>query len=387
MVFGYDQETLLLVYHIIAWVMTIATAGGLWHLRGRFGLGYWVASFLAIALSQALRPWIAVTWSPQIALVSGHGGGLLSGAFLVMGVRAFLGLTPAWGVNLFCVVMGSAFSFVLIVCADGSTWYSLVASLLLGAVLRLWAFAHAWRAWRAQGGFPWLLANAFLLGSALAHVARALSVLEAVTLPRNEVQLTNGHWLLVFDMLLIVQGLAILLLISDAFQREIRQLADMDLLTGLLNRRGLQARLLALENASARTAKASLREVLLVDVDRFKSVNDSYGHDAGDAVLRQLAERLAPHARQTAAIARMGGEEFVLVGYSRPGGDIQALAHAIVQSVRAQPFKIASGDLPVTVSIGVTLSNAGESFEAQLRRADQALYQAKNSGRDRWVLA
>jgi diguanylate cyclase (GGDEF)-like protein len=386
MVFGYDQETLLLVYHLIAWVMTIATAGGLWQLRGRFGLSFWVASFFAIALSQALRPWIAATWSPQMALVSGHGGGLLSGAFLVMGVRVFLGLTPAWGVNLFCVAIGTAFSFLLAL-SDGSTWYSLASSLLLGAVLRLWAFSHAWRAWRTQGGFSWALANAFLLGSALAHVARAISVLEAVALPKNEVQLTNGHWLLVFDMLLIVQGLAILLLISDTFQREIRQLANLDLLTGLLNRRGLHARLQALESASTRTDPTLAREVLLVDVDRFKSVNDTHGHDAGDAVLKQLAERLAPHAGQTAAIARMGGEEFVLVGYSQPGADIAALAQAIVQSVRAQPFKIASGDLPVTVSIGVTQSASSESFEAQLRRADQALYRAKNSGRDRWVLA
>jgi diguanylate cyclase (GGDEF)-like protein len=386
MVFGYDQETLLLVYHLIAWVMTIATAGGLWQLRGRFGLSFWVASFFAIALSQALRPWIAAAWSPHMALVSGHGGGLLSGAFLVMGVRVFLGLTPAWRINLFCVAIGTAFSFLLAL-SDGSTWYSLASSLLLGAVLRLWAFSHAWRAWRMQGGFPWGLANAFLLGSALAHVARAISVLEAVALPKNEVQLTNGHWLLVFDMLLIVQGLAILLLISDTFQREIRQLANLDLLTGLLNRRGLHARLLALESASTRTDATLTREVLLVDVDRFKSVNDTHGHDAGDAVLKQLAERLAPHAGQTAAIARMGGEEFVLVGYSQPGADIAALAQAIVQSVRAQPFKIASGDLPVTVSIGVTQSVSSESFEAQLRRADQALYRAKNSGRDRWVLA
>jgi diguanylate cyclase (GGDEF)-like protein len=386
MVFGYDQETLLLVYHITAWVMTIATAGGLWHLRGRFGLSFWVASFLAIALSQALRPWIAVTWSPQMALVLGHAGGLLSGAFLVMGVRAFLGLSPAWGVNLFCVLIGTAFSF-LVVLSDGPSWYSLASSLLLGAVLRIWAFTHAWRAWRQQGGFPWLLANAFLLGSALAHVARSISVLEAVALPSNEVQLANGQWLLVFDMLLIVQGLAILLLISDAFQREIRQLAELDLLTGLLNRRGLHARLLALESASTRACQTLPREVLLVDVDRFKSVNDTYGHDAGDAVLRQLAQRLTPLAGQTAAIARMGGEEFVLVGYSKPGSDIAALAQAIMQSVRAQPFKVASQDLPVTVSIGVTQSTASESFEAQLRRADQALYCAKNSGRDRWVLA
>ena len=391
MVFAFDSATLLLVYHLVAWLMVLATAGGLWHLRGRFGVAYWVGSFLAVALSQALRPWIAETWGLDIALSSGHVGGLVSAALLVMAVRVFLGLTSAWRINLIVVLIGTAYS-LFITSTGRSNWNSLMVTLLLSALLRAWAWLHAWQEWRRLRSFPWLLTHMFLLASVIAHAWRAWDVMPTLEQSETAAHLANGHWLLVFIVLLIAQGLSILLLISDAFQREIRQLAEQDWLTGLLNRRGLHARIGGIEAASSRTGQRPAREILLVDVDRFKSVNDTHGHDAGDAVLRQLGERLLPLSTQTAAIARTGGEEFVLVAYGVAPADLELLARQIVQDVRDRPFHITGGTqgattLGVTVSIGVTQSAANESFEAQLRRADAALYRAKQEGRDRWVLA
>ena len=391
MVFAFDSATLLLVYHLVAWLMVLATAGGLWHLRGRFGVAYWVGSFLAVALSQAMRPWIAEHWGLNIALSSGHVGGLVSAALLVMAVRVFLGLSSAWRINLIVVLIGTAYS-LFITSTGRSNWNSLMVTLLLSALLRAWAWLHAWQEWRRLRSFPWLLTQVFLLASVLAHAWRAWDVMPTLELSETAAHLANGYWLLVFIVLLIAQGLCILLLISDAFQREIRQLAEHDWLTGLLNRRGLHARIGGIEAAASRTGQRPAREILLVDVDRFKSVNDTHGHDAGDAVLRQLGERLLPLSAQTAAIARTGGEEFVLVAYRIRPADLEVLARQIVQDVRDRPFQIAAGTqgattLGVTVSIGVTQSGANESFEAQLRRADAALYRAKQEGRDRWVLA
>ncbi len=391
MVFAFDSATLLLVYHVVAWLMVLATAGGFWHLRGRFGVAYWVSSFLAVALSQAMRPWIAEHLGLNIALSAGHIGGLVSAALLVMAVRVFLGLSSAWRINLIVVLIGAAYS-LFITTTGRSNWNSLMLTLLLSAMLRAWAWVHAWQAWRRQRSFPWLLTHVFLFSSAIAHGWRALDVMPSPETTEIAAHLANGHWLLVFIVLLIAQGLSILLLISDTFQREIRQLAEHDWLTGLLNRRGLHARIGGIEAASSRTGQVRAREILLVDVDRFKSVNDTHGHDAGDAVLRQLGERLLPLSAQTAAIARTGGEEFVLVAYGVAPADLELLARQIVQDVRNRPFQIAAGmkgatTLGVTVSIGVTQSAANESFEAQLRRADAALYRAKREGRDRWVLA
>lgn len=391
MVFAFDSPTLLLVYHLVAWLMVLATAGGLWHLRGRFGVAYWVSSFLAVALSQALRPWIAEHWGLNIALSSGHVGGLVSAALLVMAVRVFLGLTSAWRINLIVVLIGTAYS-LFVTTTGRSNWNSLMLTLLLSALLRAWAWLHAWQEWRRLRSFPWLLTHVFLLASAIAHAWRAWDVMPTLELSETAAHLANGRWLLVFIVLLIVQGLCILLLISDAFQREIRQLAEHDWLTGLLNRRGLHARIGGIEALASRTGQSPAREILLVDVDRFKSVNDTHGHDAGDAVLRQLGERLLPLSAQTAAIARTGGEEFVLVAYGIQPADLEVLARQIVQDVRDRPFHIAAGSqgattLVVTVSIGITQSSANESFESQLQRADAALYRAKQEGRDRWVLA
>ena len=390
MVFAFDTATLLLVYQVVAWLMVLATAGGLMHLRGRFGVGFWVGSFLAVALSQALRPWIADQFGLNIALSSGHVGGLVSAALLVMAVRVFLGLAPGWRINLIVVLIGTAYS-LFITSTGRSNWNSLMLTLVLSGLLRAWAWLHAWQAWRRTRSFPWLLTQLFLGTSALAHGWRALVVMPTPEMNETAAHLANGHWLLVFIVLLIAQGLAILLLISDAFQREIQQLAEHDWLTGLLNRRGLYARIGAVE-AQSRTGQNPARKILLVDVDRFKSVNDTHGHDAGDAVLRQLGERLLPLAAQTAAIARTGGEEFVLVAYGIAPSELEVLARQIVQDVRERPFHIATGaqgvtTLGVTVSIGVTQSAVNESFEAQLQRADAALYRAKHEGRDRWVLA
>ncbi len=391
MVFAFDPPTLLLVYHLVAWLMVLATAGGLWHLRGRFGVGFWVASFFVVALSQALRPWIAEHWSLSISLTSGHVGGLVSAALLLMAVRVFLGLKPLWHTNLIIVLMGAAYS--LYVTSTGQpNWNSLVVTLVLSALLRAWAWVHAWQAWRRQRSFPWLLTHVFLGVSAIAHAWRAIDIMPTPETTELSAHLANGPWLLVFIVLLIAQGISILLLISDAFQREIQQLAEHDWLTGLLNRRGLYARIGGIEAQASRIGQTAPREVLLVDVDRFKSVNDIHGHDAGDAVLRQLGARLLPLSAQTAAIARTGGEEFVLVAYGIAPAALELLARQIVQDVRDRPFQIALGaqgvaTLGVTVSIGVTQSGVNESFEAQLRRADAALYRAKNEGRDRWVLA
>ena len=164
------------------------------------------------------------------------------------------------------------------------------------------------------------------------------------------------------------------------------EMAFTDQLTGLHNRHYLTRHL---ETLFANAASSGRRlAFLIIDADHFKSVNDSYGHDVGDEVLREFARRIAANIRGIDLACRFGGEEFVVV---MPDTDVSvawSVAERLRRSVEAQPFAISRppGKLNVTISIGIAGSEGPEDgAEALLRRADQALYRAKRDGRNRVV--
>ena len=165
------------------------------------------------------------------------------------------------------------------------------------------------------------------------------------------------------------------------------QLAITDSLTGLFNRRYLETHLNHLIEHFVNRGKALT--VLALDVDYFKPINDTYGHDAGDRVLQELAARIRESTRSIDLCCRTGGEEFVLV---LPTTDIAA-GHAIAERLRKfvalKPFAVSPEvAIPVTISIGLaSLSGPHESLEAMMKRADEALYSAKREGRNRVVKA
>lgn len=156
--------------------------------------------------------------------------------------------------------------------------------------------------------------------------------------------------------------------------------ARTDALTGLLNRRGFDEEFDRLCNRGGDRADSTY--LLLLDVDHFKSVNDTYGHDAGDCVLRETARVLAGTVRETDFPARFGGEEFVVILSQSTLDDARRVAEQIRQAVAANSVRTPSADIDVTVSIGV----AGwrqETAESLLKRCDVAMYAAKHAGRNR----
>ena len=165
-----------------------------------------------------------------------------------------------------------------------------------------------------------------------------------------------------------------------AYARELERLAETDELTAALNRRSFferAARSLAVDDPRRFT-------VLMLDIDRFKRINDRFGHAAGDQVLQLFVQRVGRCLQPTDIFARLGGEEFaVLVG---PGDDRAGIAEEIRAAVATHPFETAAGFLSVTTSAGIARLHDGESIERALSRADKALYRAKETGRNRVVL-
>ena len=159
------------------------------------------------------------------------------------------------------------------------------------------------------------------------------------------------------------------------------ELSVTDQLTGLHNRRYMTSQLREMSSA-AQGDKGSLA-VFLADIDHFKKVNDTYGHDAGDMILREFASRLRGTARAVDIACRYGGEEFVVL---MPQADLEAAriaAERLRTAVGDAPFRLPNGESQsVTVSIGVALFEAGDTPDVVLKRADEALYAAKSGGRN-----
>ncbi|MEC9305281.1 MAG: GGDEF domain-containing protein, partial [Pseudomonadota bacterium] len=128
--------------------------------------------------------------------------------------------------------------------------------------------------------------------------------------------------------------------------------------------------------------------LLMVDIDHFKSINDTHGHDAGDNGLQQVASILDRSTRGGDYVFRMGGEEFLIVLVDTDQDGSRLFAERLRHAVAKEPMLAAADTLlNVTVSVGVTLHDGHPDYQRSMQRADQALYQAKRSGRNRVVVA
>jgi two-component system cell cycle response regulator len=173
--------------------------------------------------------------------------------------------------------------------------------------------------------------------------------------------------------------------LRDNVQQSI-EMAITDGLTGLYNRRYMESHLGSLlEQAGARGKPLT---IMVLDIDFFKSINDTYGHDAGDDVLREFAVRIRKSIRGIDLACRLGGEEFVIVMPETDMAVATIVAERLRRRIASEAFNIAQGAkaIDVTISIGIaTLDTADDTVSTILKRADQALYRAKRDGRNRVV--
>lgn len=175
-------------------------------------------------------------------------------------------------------------------------------------------------------------------------------------------------------------------IVLDVDNARLYRLAITDPLTGLYNRQHLAERLKK-EVDRCHRYRVPLT-VMMLDIDHFKSVNDQYGHAAGDQVLEVLGKRLKIATREVDFVARYGGEEFIILLPNTERAGAEHVTKRVLGSMRANPFVLDDGTIvKLTLSIGVAVLNDREEPRDLLARADAALYQAKSEGRDRYVFS
>jgi diguanylate cyclase (GGDEF)-like protein len=159
---------------------------------------------------------------------------------------------------------------------------------------------------------------------------------------------------------------------------QLEALSKTDQLTGVFNRRHLDAVLIS--ELERHRRDGSVFSIILIDVDRFKAINDNHGHQVGDRVLVEMAERILETTRDADTVGRWGGEEFLIICPDAPPHAAVLFAERLRRTVSEQPFQAAGA---MTASLGVASVQPGDTIHGMISRADQALYRGKNNGRDR----
>lgn len=201
----------------------------------------------------------------------------------------------------------------------------------------------------------------------------------------RELRGTQKLVLIIIILTIFVEAVFIigpLLVQSDRFSRNLEEDANHDYLTNLLNRRSFN--LLATQSVAMSKRYQSSLSVISFDIDHFKSINDQYGHDVGDHVIRQVANTIQANSRESDSVFRFGGEEFLILLPNTSIIEAKTLADKIIKKIADSPVFCEKLILEITASAGVAEWEKNESdLNGALKRADKILYQAKESGRNR----
>jgi diguanylate cyclase len=167
--------------------------------------------------------------------------------------------------------------------------------------------------------------------------------------------------------------------------REEQRMAMIDALTGIPNRAAYDDRIEEEHKRWKRFARPV--SILAWDIDRFKAINDAYGHKAGDKVLRVIGQHLARHVRDTDFVGRYGGEEFVMLLVGTDVNEARVVAEKIRQEISQLGFHFHDHPVAITASCGITAFIGEDTPDVAFDRADKALYRAKESGRNCCIVA
>jgi diguanylate cyclase (GGDEF)-like protein len=361
--------------------------GGWWLGLSKRVSAHWMVAALATAAGLALILQRGV-WPPILTLVVANLGIMFGVVMMRRGMQIFLRVRVTDREHAFVLALDAVLLLTFVVLSDAHSKIAVIGASVPIAWTLLRASYESHRALKKEGAN----ATARVVATPLAllgmvFVVRAVAGViapEVAARPLHEANAFNGGVALAFMLVGLMVNLVLALMVVGRLVTRLQQLSERDALTGLLNRRALTP--LLLREAGRLRRYGETYSLLMIDIDHFKSINDSHGHAAGDAALVKLADVLREAAREVDHIARLGGEEFcILLPHSELDGamHLASRVHAAVRDADWREFECS-----VTVSVGVAVAQApSESPQAVLARADQALYRAKNSGRDQVVLA
>lgn len=229
----------------------------------------------------------------------------------------------------------------------------------------------------------------FVLLSGLQFGVRAVTVMSMTGFVLTEENYIGSLFMTL--MHLFVAGCGVLLAVGLLaavvidMVAELKDNSTIDSLSGVRNRYGFD------KYSQRLAAKAGLLKksvvVVICDIDRFKSINDTYGHVFGDKVIAAMGRILRDNVRETDCVGRIGGEEFAVLMYSATADDGALLAGRLREAFASHGFETDHGAVYFTASFGVSVLSAGDALESAIMQADKALYRAKDAGRDRVVVS
>jgi diguanylate cyclase (GGDEF)-like protein len=368
-----DISTLYLVATLVA-AMLGALLLFFWRQEKIPALAWWAAAYLLGSLT--IGVWtLAGALLPPPAQLGVSATGFIACGLVWSAARVFHGK----GANLPLVVLGAAAWIAAAIGIEHAYWRTVAGAALIAAYAALTA-GELWSERRKALQKRWPAAVIPMLHG----LVLMLPILVGGLLSADEAQHTNNIWLVIFAIELVLYAVGtvfiIFMLVSDRSVRVHKAAASIDPLTGLLNRRGFSE---ATSRLIEREAKAGRPvTVMIFDIDHFKSINDRFGHPAGDEILKLFAAVIGANLRITDLVGRIGGEEFAAM---LPCSMEESVVAANRVREAFQNCGIAADGVPVetTVSIGVAGGPAHTEVDVLLASADTALYRAKRGGRNR----
>jgi diguanylate cyclase (GGDEF)-like protein len=368
----------------IVMVMTnLVLAASLWAgsgPRSREGLGYWTAGLVAQAMSFAMfsaraetPEWLSVVVASSLLAVS-----------LSLYAAAILEFRGKSLPDVLHPTVGILAAIVFTMLLDDLTIRVIVAGLLFSAATAE-LVALAWTPMHDVSPTTRTLLLGSFAAVSLSFLGRAVAALQNPVYVETfqTTSMMQASMLLVGHSAILMASVAFLLMHKERADHAAQQLASIDPLTGAFNRRTF-IELAEKELSRSRRMDVPL-SLIMLDLDHFKIINDTHGHVVGDRVLQRFAEIVRAELRKEDILVRYGGEEFCVLLPDVPGPGAVTLAGRIRKSVSKQAFDVGEQPVAVTVSAGVAarIDEGPEGLDRLISRADEALYVAKNRGRDR----
>ncbi len=382
---GLDAQTLAIVLLVVCTVLTGLLAMNWLQNRSVPEFGMWTISFALCAVAAGF--FVARDFLPGLlALDIANTLRFLAFGIAWQAARRFSGRTGNWGLATAPAALWAA-ALSLSAFGDDLRLRVLVASPVVVAL----ALAIAWELWRASPRAAWIarLAAGLLIVHGAAFAARFLYVAVVATVPLAPASTIAGpfHPIAILEALVLAVALAFLLLSAakDEVGRQHRAAALVDPLTGVLNRRGFEAEAERMLLRAGRDGSSTA--LLMLDLDHFKAVNDSWGHPVGDLALQSVARTLTEELRGGDVLGRLGGEEFAIALAGNRTDQAAVLAERARRAVGSLAIRHGEALVQVTVSVGVAAHRGMTTLDKLMAHADAALYRAKSAGRNRVELA